>query len=98
MEDNSENNVDDLRDRAQALYDKNLALLIEKSRIGKSLWRVSMDENGIIVSMERCKPEKPRENTFSLLVPGDSKPPRFGNLNGLKGYQLSMIRQLDRDL
>lgn len=83
----------------KALYDQNLKLLIEKAKLNtRSVWRVCMDDKGIIVHMIKCrKIERPRQNSFLFITSDDCKPPKFGSFNGLSGYQLNIAgRHLTR--
>ena len=80
----------------KALYDENLRLLVEKTKQNvRSVWRVCMDDKGIIVHMIKCrKIERPKPNSFLFITNDDSKPPKFGSFNGLSGYQLNIAGRL----
>eukprot|EP00511_Aplanochytrium_stocchinoi_P004890 CAMPEP_0204836070 /NCGR_PEP_ID=MMETSP1346-20131115/24235_1 /ASSEMBLY_ACC=CAM_ASM_000771 /TAXON_ID=215587 /ORGANISM="Aplanochytrium stocchinoi, Strain GSBS06" /LENGTH=278 /DNA_ID=CAMNT_0051970535 /DNA_START=612 /DNA_END=1448 /DNA_ORIENTATION=- len=91
---------EELRVAAQALYDKNLSMLVEKARSKRSMWRITLDDAGVIVNVGKCRPgkTKPERDSFVLIVPGDSKEPKFGSLNGLSGYQVGIAQLLEQDL
>lgn len=83
---------------AQALYDKNLGMLVEKAKEKRSMYRVVMDESGIILGISKARASKPKQNSFLFIVPGNSKVPKFGNMNGLNGFQLGIAQFLEKDL
>lgn len=84
----------------KALYDENLRLLVEKTKQNvRSVWRVCMDDKGIIVHMIKCrKIERPKPNSFLFITNDDFKPPKFGSFNGLSGFQLNIAEILQEDI
>lgn len=90
-----------LKEAARILYDQNLSLLLQKARKNdcRSIWRVSMDDSGIIVQVERCNAiEKPKPHSFLFIIPGGYKEPVFGSFAGLDGYALAIADALKSDV
>ena len=63
---------EELRVAAQALYDKNLSMLVEKAKLKRSMWRVVMDDAGVIIRLNKCRNGKlkPEKDSFILIVTG----------------------------
>lgn len=92
---------EDFRMRAgKALYDENLRLLVEKVKENtRAIWRVCMDDKGIIIHMIRCrKIERPKPNSFLFITNDNCKPPKFGSFNGLGGFQVNIAEILQEDI
>lgn len=92
-----------LEQAAAKLYDQNLSILVDKLKHTgenrRSLWRVVLDENGIIVSCKKsAKIGKPEASSFLFIIPGNCKEPSFGNFGSLSGHQVGIAESMKLDL
>lgn len=84
--------------QAQGLYDKNITLVMDKVRAGKrGMYRALMDQSGLIVSITPCRAARPQPGCFSLFIPGNGKPPRFGTLEHLEGFRARLAGHMKDD-